>query len=177
MTNVDLLNDPYIIEKCRWWQLQLLVIRLRVRETRWAVILFCLTLCGWILFILKVSFRNAPCISWTVPSRLDPVAFHCWNISPADMLHKHDVFPRWCDRCHCFYRISCAKEVLSTERIQDGHVIALTRSFRALRRKNALQLSQVMAPKLNPCADDPHTTQIREPSLLLTLFSDVGIWL
>jgi len=38
----------------------------------------------------------------------------------------------------------------------------LTGGFRALRRKKALQLSHVIAPKLCPCAGDPHTTQVND---------------
>ena len=38
--------------------------------------------------------------------------------------------------------------------------------FNALRRKNALQLSQVMASKLYPNATEPHTTHVNEATLV-----------
>ncbi|CAF4287522.1 unnamed protein product, partial [Rotaria magnacalcarata] len=45
-------------------------------------------------------------------------------------------------------------------------------SFRALRRKKALQLSHTIAPKLYPLAGDPQTTQVKEPSLVLFFSHD-----
>ena len=41
--------------------------------------------------------------------------------------------------------------------------MTLTESFKAFRRKNALQLSQVIASKLYPNAIEPQTTHVNEP--------------
>jgi hypothetical protein len=51
-------------------------------------------------------------------------------------------------------------------------VVELTGSFRALRRKKALQLSHAIAPKLYPFADDPQTTQIKGSWLVLFFLGD-----
>jgi hypothetical protein len=49
----------------------------------------------------------------------------------------------------------------------------LTGSFRALRRKKALQLSHPIAPKWYPFADDSQMTQVKIPSLVLFFLRDV----
>ncbi len=48
----------------------------------------------------------------------------------------------------------------------------LTASFRAFRRKNALQLSHVIASKLYPSAAEPQTTHVNETLLVFFEFDN-----
>jgi hypothetical protein len=51
-------------------------------------------------------------------------------------------------------------------------MIKFTESLSALRRKNALQLSHVIASKLYPSAGEPQTTHVNEPFFALFGFDD-----
>ncbi len=61
------------------------------------------------------------------------------------------------ERCLYIYQIKTWKSF-----VQEKKYFLLTGSFRPLRRKKSLQLSQAITPKLRPNATEPQTTQINE---------------